>query len=465
MNTQILSNIENFIQKLAKKLHIQNMESLVSLRGWLKQKTSLFHKDRTWFVVLIDNTLSLYTNEILTQPEESYSLKDIIDVHSLCTSSIPSFQIRFKDSLPITFQCPSVLECERWICALSTQHSMEKVTIDDFVLIRVIGRGASGKVFLARQKKSSALYAIKVIRKDKLKKHARESRVVAERNILMLANHQFITRLFCAFQTPTKFYFVLEYIAGGDLRHHLEKDINLSPFQIKLYLAEIIIALRTVHKLGIIYRDLKPENILLDLKGHIKLADFGLARQIDSSDEEKFSFCGTYEYLAPEMLREEPQTFTLDWWALGILAYRLIVGHLPFRSANRQRLFDMILNTEPRIPPTLGKDETSFIQSLLNKDPTKRLGSIGTDITRHPYFKGIIWSQVAKMGYDPEFLPYISRDDSVSNFDMIFTEESPIDSFVDENAINLGSVNVRNFSMNNGSAITSIVSFDDLTNV
>ncbi|OHS99021.1 AGC family protein kinase [Tritrichomonas foetus] len=406
------------------------MESLASLRGWLRQKTNIFKMDRKRYCIIANNYLSLYKNEKMTETEESFSLSDIVDVHSLCTSSLPSFQISFQKRQPIIFQCLSVPECERWMCALRTPHSTEKVTIDDFLLEKLIGKGMSGKVFLARKKSTGELLAIKAIRKDKLKAHCKEYQIIAERNILMLATHQFITRLFYAFQSPTKFYFALEYVPGGDLRHHLEKEIVFSPFQIKLYLAEIIVALRSIHLLGVIYRDLKPENILIDKEGHIKLADFGLARMV-TNENSKNTFCGTYEYLAPEMILEEQQTAAVDYWSLGILAYRLIVGTLPFKNPNPQRLFNMIVKNEPRIPRSIDSVAASFIKALLDKSPTKRLGAIGTDITKHEYFNGLDWAKVAKKQYQPEFQPYIDSEDSVSNFDSIYTEQEPKDSFVE----------------------------------
>ena len=432
-------------------------ESMVSIRGWLRQKPSPLKPDKRCYCVLSDNTLNLFADErdVPEKPVESVRVEEILEVRPVTTCSQPSFQIYLRGNVTQMFLCSSMSECERWMCALSHQAPVEHVSIDSFELLSVIGRGTFGKVFLARKRHTENLYAVKAIRKDQVKEHARESRIIAERNILMRASHQFLTRLYYAFQTPSKFYFVLEYVCGGDLQHHLERGVEFSAYQIRLYLAEIVIALKTLHKLGVVYRDLKPENILLDKNGHIKLADFGLSRIVDQG--QKFSLCGTCEFLAPEMLNEQPQSFCVDWWALGVLAFRLMVGYLPFRSANMQRLYDMILHSDPRIPQSVDPAAASFVRGLLSKNPATRLGSPGTDITAHEYFAGLSWPDVAKYGYQSEFHPVVSRENSVSNFDEEFTNEPVTDSFVEPESV----IEVRGFSFQNDMTFTKLDSFDD----
>jgi serine/threonine protein kinase len=389
-------------------------------------------------------------------------MRDLIDAFS--TASIAqvapgeslSFSIRFVDGSARTFRCRDSLELRRWVCALSLQFPSEKVTIDSFEILCQIGEGAFGRVFAARQISSQMLFAIKEIRKMNVSSRAKELQIIAERNILMQASHQFITKLHYAFQTPTTFYFVLEFVGGGDLCFHLNHGMHFCPEQIRLYLAEIVIALKSLHKLGVIYRDLKPENVLINTNGHLKLADFGLARQIDQEAEN--SVCGTFAYLAPEMLEDGQQTFAVDWWALGVLAYRLHFGSLPYQHPNYQRLREMILKHEPHIPRNTDRVIGEFICDLLVKDPQHRLGSPGHDITRHPYFEGISWQKVAKMEFQPHFVPAITRPDWLSNFDEGLTKRALNDMADDPES----DVTIEDFSFENPSFLPSIVSFEDL---
>jgi serine/threonine protein kinase len=434
-------------------------DALMAMRGWLESLDGPSPKRS--FCILVDNELKFFASETDSTPREVIRIEDISHVKSVSKLSKPAFQLILPKSCR-TFGCQTLGDSQRWLCALSSHHLLEAISIADFELLRTIGRGASGKVTLARHLKSGDLYAIKSIRKDKLSAHAREFRVLAERNILMRAAHQFITRLYWAFQTPAKFYFVLEYVQGGDLRHHIDQRVDFSAAQIQLYLAELVVALRTLHDLGIVYRDLKPENILVDLNGHLKLADFGLARQMETDIANRaMTLCGTYEYLAPEMVKQEGQSFALDYWALGVLAYRLIVGHLPFQSANIGKLFDMILKSNPKIPRSMDKTAASFITALLVKDPSKRLGAQPGVIMEHPYFQGLSWEKVSNMEYEPEFKPTVTRDDSVSNFDELYTSESPRDSFAEQIvAVNF---NLQNFSYQSDDLIMSLQSWRELS--
>jgi serine/threonine protein kinase len=424
-------------------------ETMASLRGWLIESHPPTHDDGQLYVVLAHNTVTVYPNDADLRPMETFPTTSIVQV---VPGDSLSFSIRFIDGSTRIFRCRDPAERRRWVCALSLQFPTEKVTIDSFEIIRQIGEGSFGRVFVARKISNGVLYAIKEIRKF----NANESRIIAERNILMQASHQFIVKLHYAFQTATMVYFVLEFVAGGDLRFHLDRGMDLRPDQIRLYLAEIVIALKTLHKLGVIYHDLKPENILIDTNGHLKLTDFGLSRQIDRQG--RFSLCGTPEYLPPEMLRDDKQTFAVDWWALGVLAFQLHFRGMPYRHPNMNRLYEMILKGEPRIPRKADPLVADFIRQLLVKEPDRRLGSPGKDITRHQYFDGLSWQKVAKMEFQPYFIPAISRSEWILNFDERFTKRFVNDMYPDPES----DVIIEDFSFENPSVLASIVSFEDL---
>jgi serine/threonine protein kinase len=196
--------------------------------------------------------------------------------------------------------------------------------MDEFDSISVIGRGNYGKVMLCQSKFTRERFAIKTVRKAVLLKSQKVHTVIRERQILEQVTSPFIVRLCFAFQTPSKFYLGLEYVPGGDLFHRLTDRTNpITPADARLYIAEIALALDYVHEAGVLYRDLKPENVLVCRDGHLKLTDFGLAKQMNA-EEETATFCGTPEYVAPEMIRKENYSYAIDWWALGVLAFELV---------------------------------------------------------------------------------------------------------------------------------------------
>jgi serine/threonine protein kinase len=402
---------------------------MAGLDGWLNLTWPPAIYSQRFYCVLDDSSLSLFQSDQESQLFRCIPLTTITAVDSVPADSLPSFAVQIEGGASLVFACSSIVQCECWVCALRQPPLGERVSRSDFEFRRLIGSGSSGKVRVARRNGTDEIYAIKSIRKNPHSKTACVGRIVAERNILMRAAHPFITRFFWAFQSLTKFYFVIEYVRGGDLRHYLNRQQEFSPAQIRLYLAEIVVALKRLHKLGIIYRDLKPENILLDDRGHIKLADFGLSRELGRDPQREYSLCGTFEFIAPEMIKQEQQTFALDWWALGVLAYLLMVGSFPFQCDNAKRLFEWILNRQPQFRRGLDPAAASLLRGLLEKDPARRLGGIGSEITRHEYFAGLSWERVEAQGYEPEFRPPMSKDDSCSNFDAEFTTQPGADSF------------------------------------
>ncbi|CAH0555907.1 unnamed protein product [Brassicogethes aeneus] len=319
-----------------------------------------------------------------------------------------------------------------------SEHLMreqEKTGPQDFELRRVLGKGGYGKVFQVRKvtgKDTGKIFAMKVLRKASIVRNSKDTaHTKAERNILEEVKHPFIVDLIYAFQTGGKLYLILEYLSGGELFMHLEREGVFLEDSACFYLAEITLALEHLHQQGIIYRDLKPENILLDGQGHIKLTDFGLCKEHIREGILTHTFCGTIEYMAPEILTRHGHGKEVDWWSLGALLYDMLTGAPPFTADNRKKTIEKILKGKLWLPPYLTSDARDLIRKLLKRQVTARLGAQPDDaiaVKNHHFFKHINWDDVISKKYDPPFKPILSSDDDVSQFDTKFTRQTPVDS-------------------------------------
>ncbi|EFN71452.1 Ribosomal protein S6 kinase alpha-3 [Camponotus floridanus] len=309
------------------------------------------------------------------------------------------------------------------------REGYEKAEPSHFELLKVLGQGSFGKVFLVRKvigKDSGTLYAMKVLKKATLKVRDRV-RTKMERNILVDVEHPFIVRLHYAFQTEGKLYLILDFLRGGDLFSRLSKEVMFTEDDVKFYLAELALALDHIHKLGIIYRDLKPENILLDTEGHISLTDFGLSKQ-PLDDSKAYSFCGTVEYMAPEIVNRKGHTFTSDWWSFGVLMFEMLTGALPFQGANRKETMTQILKAKLGMPHNLSPEAQALLRVLFKRNPANRLGAGGVEeIKGHMFFATIDWDALYKKEIRPPFKPAVREDDAFY-FDSEFTCKTPKDS-------------------------------------
>mmetsp|Transcript_28161 Transcript_28161/g.84228 ORF Transcript_28161/g.84228 Transcript_28161/m.84228 type:complete len:762 (+) Transcript_28161:61-2346(+) len=310
------------------------------------------------------------------------------------------------------------------------QHD-ERVSAKDFELLKMLGAGSFGKVFLVRKitgTDAKALYAMKVLTKAKLKVRDK-MRTKAERDILADTQHPFIVQLHYAFQTEGKLYLILDFVRGGDLFTRLTNEVMFTEADVRIYLAEICLALEHLHSLGIIYRDLKPENILLDSNGHIALTDFGLSKDAEDAAEGKtYSFCGTVEYMAPEVVNRKGHDCIADWWSFGVLMYEMLTGDLPFHSDNRKTTMTMILRARLAMPRQLSATAQSLLRKLFKRVPSARLGAKGADeIKAHVFFDGINWDKLYRKEVDPPFKPPLSGEFDVQNFDPEYTKQRPVD--------------------------------------
>lgn len=336
---------------------------------------------------------------------------------------------RASGEFPLELKLKDAVETKKWHSALVRAATQRTVTLNDFEILSQVGKGASGRVFLVKDRMSDELLALKVIEKtsvyenDDAYRHALDERLVLE----MACDHPFILNLRYAFQTKKRLYLVTEYCDGGDLFDYLKK--RGKPFKEpegRRIAAEILLALEYIHSLGVVYRDLKLENVLLDLDGHVRIADFGLSKLLGKRRSSKKpppvpsanlriappkptsmtkTFCGTREYVAPEMLSGSEYGQSVDLWAFGILLYEILCGRTPFYSRNREEVYSRIESGPLRFPRNLGSDVVSLIRGLLDRNPHTRLG-LGSEgineIKRQKFFQGLDWDALFRREQHPD---------------------------------------------------------------
>ncbi|KAI8578014.1 hypothetical protein K450DRAFT_249499 [Umbelopsis ramanniana AG] len=310
-----------------------------------------------------------------------------------------------------------------------------KVTIQDFQILKVLGKGCMGKVILVREHRTSRLFALKAISKQFVVMHREVEHAKSEREILARIgqiSHPFLIRLHHSFQDASQLFLVFDYHVGGDMATQLAKCYKFSPGRCRLYTAEILLGIQELHRLGILYRDLKPENILLGADGHIILTDFGLSKQFlpqtNVGDQRTTTFCGTAEYLAPEILRGDEYSFAVDFWSLGTLLYEMITGIPPFWAENHADMYNRVLDDNLEFPPNFDTVTADFITGLLHRVPQDRLGAgpYGPqEIRSHPYFAGMDWSDVYRKRIKPEYIPMFKSETDLQNFDDTFVAMTP----------------------------------------
>uniref|UniRef100_A0A4W4DW50 non-specific serine/threonine protein kinase n=1 Tax=Electrophorus electricus TaxID=8005 RepID=A0A4W4DW50_ELEEL len=305
------------------------------------------------------------------------------------------------------------------------KEGCEKADPSQFELLKVLGQGSFGKVkFRIQDWRSLLTFLISLAVRDRV-------RTKMERDILVEVNHPFIVKLHYAFQTEGKLYLILDFLRGGDVFTRLSKEVMFTEEDVKFYLAELALALDHLHNLGIVYRDLKPENILLDEAGHIKLTDFGLSKESVDQDRKAYSFCGTVEYMAPEVVNRRGHTQSADWWSLGVLMFEMLTGTLPFQGKDRNETMNMILKAKLGMPQFLSLEAQSLLRMLFKRNPANRLGA-GPDgveeIKRHAFFSTIDWNKLYRRELQPPFKPAAGKPDDTFCFDPEFTAKTPKDS-------------------------------------
>lgn len=303
----------------------------------------------------------------------------------------------------------------------------KKAQVTDFEMIKVIGKGSFGRVLLGKHIPTEEMYAVKVLSKAAIVKQNEVKHIMSERNVLLgNVSHPFLIGLHFSFQTPTKLYFVLDYVNGGELFFHLQRVKKFDVPRALFYAAEITSALGYMHSLNIVYRDLKPENILLDAVGHVVLTDFGLCKENVPVGGTTATFCGTPEYLAPEVLKKHAYGRPVDWWCLGCVTFEMMCGLPPFYSRDCNEMYDRILHDKLRFPDHVPPLARSLLEGLLIRIPDQRLGGGPADaaaVKEHPFFAEIDWDALDRKEIEPPFNPDVDGHLDLQHIDTEFTSE------------------------------------------
>uniref|UniRef100_A0A1B8Y5J2 Uncharacterized protein n=1 Tax=Xenopus tropicalis TaxID=8364 RepID=A0A1B8Y5J2_XENTR len=309
-----------------------------------------------------------------------------------------------------------------------TKHSLQFCSFSarDFRRIKVLGRGSFGKVLLVEYLPANIYCALKVLKKEDINTFEELQRILAEKEIGQTVNpDNFIVDLYATFSTKFHLFFVMEFVAGGSLRTHLDTCGHFDLERAKFYAACILLGLEAVHMKDVVHRDLKPGNLLMDKDGYIKIADFGIGKTGIGYGDRTGTMIGSLAYMAPEVLRKEMYTRAVDWWALGVITYEMLLGKKPFTGYDGDCICDSIVGVEPLFPESLDPVAVSFISELLNKNPEERLGSTegdAADVAEHPFFNNIVWDDILERKATAPFIPSLDGPEDVTYFEEEFTK-------------------------------------------
>lgn len=404
-----------------------NQHREFSVSAWLMKKGSKLGFWHRRFCIAKDNVFIISRSEDFSQVKRKITIEPNTIIQIGDSKFSPKFNIILGNNEKLTFACRKMEVIRSFVLMLrSMTYATPNLSMRDFEIISVLGRGGYGKVLLCKYNVDGEYYAIKVIKKNALNMEGQAKRILIERNLLHKLSHPFIVPLKFAFRNAGKVYLGLEYASGGDLYYHMSRKSSFLEVDVKLILASISLALDYLHKNGIIYRDLKPENVVFDSQGYAKLTDFGLSKEVLTGENTAKTFCGTAEYLAPEIIMGQSYDHSVDWWALGVLAHELLYGTPPFSSPNKNALYNSIMTEEPKFPPNADNNAVALIKSLLSKDPSLRPTLVG--VQNCPFFEGLNFDDLYERKIKPTYSPPMRIARSLSNFDSVYTNEVPLDS-------------------------------------
>ncbi|XP_001660801.2 cAMP-dependent protein kinase catalytic subunit beta [Aedes aegypti] len=292
--------------------------------------------------------------------------------------------------------------------------------LQDYDVLKTLGTGAFGVVKLIRRKNTEEYFALKILSKEKIVRHKQLQHTANEKRILQSVEFPFLVNMECCFKDNSYIYLVMPFVCGGEMFALLRKSKRFGEEQAKFYGAQVALAIEYLHHMNLIYRDLKPENILIDMKGYVKITDFGFCKLIR---DRTWTLCGTPEYLAPEIIQSRGYGKSVDWWSFGILLYEMAAGYTPFytNSSDHMVLFEKICKGKFRFPAGFGGDLKHLIQNILHADLTRRFGNLkngANDIKQHIWFRGTNWIGLMNMEVSAPFIPKISGPGDASQFDI-----------------------------------------------
>lgn len=301
-----------------------------------------------------------------------------------------------------------------------------QISHNDFIIHDILGKGSFGEVYLVEKRDGGKLYAMKVFSKKSVQAQNLMRFIYIEKKIMHAFNSPFMVKLHYAFQTDRKLYLLMDYCKNRDLGCMLKKKGILTEQVARLVIAELVLAVEALHSKDIVHRDLKPDNILIDDDGHIKVTDFGLAKEGIKKGVLTKTFCGSIAYLPPEIIKKVPHNKMVDWYLVGIILYELVCGKPPYFSKTFAQLSWNILNAKLAFPPGLSLNTKKFIKRLVTRDPSQRLGAKkgAEEIKRHDFFIGIDWDQIAR-GECPPFDPHEIDAYKTKNYRQSIIDEAP----------------------------------------
>jgi len=405
-------------------------------KGFLTKEGEIVKSWKKRWFVLGTETLCYYKNQKEDKPLGVVRLRDITKVNASSRKNKSCLEV-VTTRRTYYFIADNNEELKTWKDAMQKkldinmgkiqeepkpngQKDDKKVSVEDFDLLTVIGQGSFGKVVQARHRETGNIYAMKILEKKNIVDRGEMQHTQSEKNILQKIRHPFIMNLHYAFQTTDKLYLVMDFINGGELFYHLQNERKFSTERARFYAAEIVLGLEHLHKQGIIYRDLKPENLLLDSDGHICITDFGLSKEgMAKPGDRTNTFCGTPEYLAPEVLLGEDYGKAVDWWSLGTLVYEMLTGLPPFYDEDVQKMYNLKMTADLEIPEYVDDDAADLIRRLLKRDATKRMAD-SEEIKKHPFFKGIDWELLFTKNVTPPYKPPVKDKESTDCIDGAF---------------------------------------------